>query len=401
MASYIGSAGTQLPFPSALYPVQIGNVPSIAATNRLTLPPGGDMLVPPGKFWIVPGVVSQVQLADPVLTNNTITTMWLPYAASILNEPLLVDSDGTNYRVTNPTGQCIGAVVTASGGGYTSNPTVTATPVGSTWQAVIGPGISAITINTAGSGTGYTIPPLVNIAAPAAPGVQATAISTINSAGAVISVTIINAGAGYVAGTPPSVVFAAQNSDVNFFPPSGTSTTAIKTALGTAVTSFVGSVMAVLVTNEGTNAIVGNNPPALAITGGGGTGAAATAIPALAITNITVVTGGSGYPAGVSILTAGGSISAQTSGQTAGGTANPLIGTGLLVPRQAQISAVAGSGSGVQVGTVVDPGMFTAVPFAYAVPNNVAANSQSSAPVIAVFSLSMGGVNDTILMQPW
>lgn len=402
MASYIGSAGVPLPFPGALYPVQIGNVPSLAATNRVTLSPGQDMLLPSGKFWVVPGLVSQVQVADPVLVQggNPTNATWLPFSGFTTNEPLFVDSDGTNYRIWNPTGFPIGAIVVASGGGYTSAPTVTPTPTGSLWQAVIGPGISAIALNTGGSGTGYTVPPIVNIGAPGSPGVQATATCTINSSGSVVSITMVNAGGGYVAANPPSVVFSAQQSDVNFFPPSGVSTTAIRTAVGVAVTSFVGSVMAVLLTDEGTAQIATYSQiPSLAITGGGGTGAVATAIPALSVTNAVVSTGGSGYTAPVGIMTFGGSITAFTSGQTQGATANPLVSTNLLVPRQAQIAATIGSGSGIQVGAIIDPGLFTSLPAAYAVPNNVITTTSGSFAVLAVFSLTVGGVNDTVLIQ--
>ena len=386
--STIGAVGVSLPPPQALYPL-IPGLPS-AATNRGSLGPGGDFIIPPGTWLISPGQYSQVQALDPM--SNT----WFPYCAQILNEPIQVNSDGTNFRVYNPTGFPIGAIVNSSGSGYTSTPTVAAGTGGSTWLAIVGGAISAININTASSGVGYAVPPLVGIAAPPTPGVQATAVCAI-SGGLITGFTIINPGAGYT--SAPAVIVAPQNTDTNFFPPSTTTTfTATKNALATAVVSYVGMVTAVLLTNEGANVL--NAAPALTFSGGGGSGAAATAVMAFTVTGLTVTTAGSGYAfPGTGITTIGGSLLGTTSG-TAAATNSVALGVNLLVPRQAQITATAGSGTGVQVGVIIDGGLFQTPPTPIAFPGPFAIGVGSAPQAAAAFGITVGGVNDTLFVTP-
>jgi hypothetical protein len=396
MATIIGATGVNLPPPQALYPTTIGGQPGLVGTNRLSLPAGGDILLPPGRFMVSPGTVSQVQVFDPV------TQTWFPYTTQTVNEAVFVESDGVNYRVINPTGFPIGAVVNTSGTGYTAAPTVTAGTGGSTWIALVGGAISSIVPTAGGSGVGYAVPPVINIAAPPAPGVPATATCTI-SGGSIATITVVNPGAGYT--SAPAVVVVPQASDTNFF--SSTSTTSIKNATVTASLSFAGNVTAVLMTNEGNLSL--NVAPALTITaatGAAGSGATATAVLAQSIQSITVTTGGSGYSGGVGISTLGGSIFTQTSGTGQTLVDNHIVQSNLLVPRQAQIAATIGSGSGIAIqgatttgstgSAVIDPGLFTAPPTAFALPPN----GTSGGGVLAAFSLTMGGITDTVYIQP-
>ena len=389
MAQVIGAQGVGLPPPLQLFPVQTGvpPVPNIAATNAISLAPGGAVYLPSNTTWNVAGLVCQQQILDPVAQVWTPVTGYDSGAANALN------SDGQNYRVYNPSGMVISAVVTASGSGYTSAPTVTAGTGGSTWVAVLGPCVSALTCpstSTSASGLGYTMPPIINIAAPPSPGVQATAVCTI-SGGSIASFTIINPGANY---TFPPAVFASPNPfDPNY---SATSTTATRGATIVAQTSYAGQVADVLIVNPATQ--VANVPPALSFSGGGGSGAAATAVLAQVITGITVTTGGSGYPSTVGIATFGGTIIGQSS-YAGAQTNSPLVSTyPLLPPRQATITATQGSGSGVQVGVIADGGLFTAPPVAYALPGPTNAGSGTNAQ--SVFALTMGGVNDTVFITP-
>ena len=389
MAQVIGAQGVPLPPPLQLFPVQTGvpPVPNIAATNAVSLPPGGSVLLPSGVMFNISGQYSQQQIVDPV------SQTWFPFASDDSGDGNSLNSDGQNYRLYNPTGMPVSAVVTASGSGYTSAPTVTAGTGGSTWVAMLGPGISALTCpstSTNASGLGYTMPPIINIASPPVPGVQATAICAL-SGGTISSFTIINPGAGYT--FIPAVVASPNPFDPNF---SATSTTSTKSATIVAQTSYAGQVAAVLLVNPAT--VVANVPPALSFSGGGGSGAAATAVLAQVITNITVTTGGSGYPSSVGIATFGGTIIGQTS-YAGAQTNSPLVSTyPLLPPRQATITATQGSGSGVQVGVIADGGLFTALPVAYSLPGPTNAGSGTNAQ--SVFALTMGGVNDTVFITP-
>ncbi len=398
MAVIIGATGVTLPVPQALYPSTIAGVPGLVATNRLSLPAGGDILLPPGKFMVSPGVVSQVQVFDPV------TQTWFPYTTQTVNEAVFVESDGVNYRIINPTGFPIGAVVTTSGTGFTSAPAVAAATGGSTWVAIVGGAISSIVPAAGGSGAGYLVPPVINIAVPPAPGVPATATCTI-SGGSISTITIQNPGAGYT--SVPAIVAAPQNNDTNFF--SLTSTTATKNAVLTASLSFASNVTAVLMTNEGFQPQ--NAAPALTFSGGGGSGATATAILAQSIQSITVTTPGSGFSGGVGIQTFGGSLFAQTSGAGVGLLNNAIVQSGLLVPRQAQIAATIGSGSGIGIlgnntypsnnSAIIDPGIFTALPSTVVLPGPTQTSGTGQAVVVnPTLALTMGGVVDTVYIQP-
>lgn len=385
--STIGGVGVPLGPPQALYPPTVLTVnPQNAGDNRVSLPPGSDMVIPSGTWMIYTGPSTMLQALDPV------SGMWLPVSAYDINYGTQVNSDGTNFRLCNVTGFPIGAIVNNGGTGFTSAPTVTATPGGSTWTAVVGGAISAINIASGGSGANYSVPPIVHIAAPPSPGVQATAVAAI-SGGAVSSITMLNNGAGYGV-TPPVVTLIPQNSEFNLAP---TSTAGITNATAVAQLSFVGTVTAVLLVNEGNNPL--GVAPALSFTGGAGTGALATAVMAFAVTADTVTTGGSGYAAAEQVTSIGGSIVAQTSGQTANAqtAANPTVCTDMLkIPRPFNQTGVQGSGTGVQVGTILDNGLFTATPTLIANPGPVGASPTAA----AVFGVTLGGVNDTSFIHP-
>lgn len=390
----IGAVGVSLPPPQALYPAQINNQPQISATNRISLPPGGNILIPSGTWWVVPGVYSSVQVLDPV------TNTWVVYETDTINTGFKVNSDGVNYRIINPTGFPIGACVTNGGTGYTSAPAVAAGAGGSTWLAIVGGAISQINISAAGSGLNYGSTPIVNIAAPPSPGVPATAAATINSAGAITTITMINQGAGYT--SAPAVTISPAAGDPNLL---STSTVNITNAKATAQLSYVGVVSAVLLTNDGLSAQA--QAPALTFSGGAGSNAAATAVMALTVTGYTVTTAGSGYAQGaVSVSTFGGSLATLTSGLLSS-PSSPVMAYGLMVPRQAQITAwVSATIGGVVLtpfpnGGVIDGGLFEQVPFVTTTPAPSAATSGGASPnVIATLGLTMGSVNDTVFVTP-
>jgi len=221
MAQNIGVQGLGLPGPISLYPVQTGvpSIPSLAATNAVSLAPGQSMLIPSGRFMTVLGPYTSIQVQDPV------TQTWLFLENVEAGDANIVESDGQNYRIINPTGFPVAAVVTNSGSGYTSAPAAASTIGGATWTVLMGPCLSALTCpstTTKASGAGYSLPPIINIAAPPSPGVQATAVCAI-SGGAISTFTIVNPGANYT--FPPSVVVTPNPFDPNFLPTSTTATT--------------------------------------------------------------------------------------------------------------------------------------------------------------------------------
>lgn len=390
--STIGTVGVGLQPPQPLYPTISGIAGAAVATNRVALPPGGDFLIPPGTWGISPGLYSTFQLLDPV------TQTWMPYPTLETNAPFLsINADGQNFRMINPLGFPAGAIITNAGTGFTSAPTVTASVGGSTWLALVGGGIGTLNINTASSGTGYAVPPLVSIAAPPAPGVQATAVCAI-SGGIITSFNITNPGAGYT--SAPAVIIFPQQSDLNYFPQAGVTPPATKNATAFALTSFVGQVTAVLSTDEGSNPL--SAAPALTFSGGGGSGAAATVVMPTTIVGINISAGSSGFGAtgtAVPIISAGGNVSALTSGL--GVAANsPIVSTQLIVTRQAQIVATSSGGvlsaltgqAQTAVSGILDGGVFTSIPVLYAI-----GNQGSAQPTIAV---TMGSVNDVVYVTP-
>jgi FtsP/CotA-like multicopper oxidase with cupredoxin domain len=223
--------------------------------------------------------------------------------------------------VSPSTGAITSFQVTDGGSGYSSTPAVQiSSPVaggtGASATAAISRGVTAISMTTPGSG--YTQPPLVTISgdgsgATAAPnmsgfvgsievgqaghgltnpvvvieppadptGVQATATATLDGAGAITAIVIVNRGSGYT--TEPGVVITEGTQPV----------TAVAKAI---ITMDTISSIDVTATGSGytTASVAIGAPP------GVGTQASATAVISGAVTAVNVVSGGSGY------VTAGG-----------------------------------------------------------------------------------------------
>ena len=395
----IGAIGVTLPPPQTLYPPGLlqNIVTGTAGDNTVGLPPGGDFLLPSGTFLVSPGQYSQIQIMDPV------TTTWRPYSTQTINEPITISSDGVNWRLMNPTGFPIGAQVTNGGTGYTAAPIISSTAAtsgnSSLWVGVVGGAISAINVVAGGSGANYSVPPIVHIAAPPAPGVQATAVALL-SGGLVTGFTILDPGAGYA--SPPAVIIVPQSTDLNTF---ATSTVAITNARATAQLSYVGVVTAALMTNDGTQTSTGVTPLTLTPgVGGAGSGATLTAVMALTVTNITYTTPGSGYGAGpFGVFSFGGVITSAAAASNSN-----AVSTAMLIPRQMQAIAsvssggisVAGQYAGQYLNGIIDGGLFQAPPTLYVVPGPLVSITSSAAVANAVLTPVMGGVNDRVFVQP-
>ena len=392
----IGGTGIPLQTPSQLYPTPASGLPNLSPTNRLSLAPGADILIPAGTWNITLGLYTVLQVLDPV------TNTWGAIATADPFSRISISTDGTNYRLLNPLGFPVGAIITAGGTGFTSAPVVSAASGGSTWLAQVGGAIGSLNITTilssagllalsGGSGANYATPPNIHIAAPPSPGIPATAVCTI-SGGALASFQIINPGAGYT--SPPAVTVVAQPTDLNF---TG-NVAGVRNAGVTASLSGVGQITGLYLLNEGNVPLT--VPPQLTFAGGAGSGATATVIIPNTVLNYTVTTGGSGYSITPAIMAAGGNITTLSSG-VGGQTNNPSMSNFLVLPRQAQILGLL-SGAAVSVvqtpnSGISDGGVYTAPPTAIVLSNTV---NFSANGTTAVVTLNMGQVSDTVFITP-
>ena len=361
---YIGGVGIPLQYPFNNYGYQ-----PTGGSNRFTLGAGSNFVIPSGRWLISPGRYGFIQYLDPV------SGLWINYETQAANVPVTLDTDGYNFRIANPTGTVVGAVMTANGSGYTSAPVVTASAGGSTWTAIVG-GALVPTVTTAGSG--YTLPPIVTFPAPPIGGVQATGVAVL-SGSTVASITMTNSGAGYV--TAPAPIFTTNPLD----PSAGTVVSAVGT---TSISASAGTITAVLCTYFGTTV---TTLPTLSFAGGGGSSAAATVVGCFAVTGVTTGTTGVGYVAGTYQVTA-------TGGYTTAAAAtynSPDISTGLFIPRALNAITVATT-STTPTPTIIDSGLYqntSAVPV-------LLSPAQVTAPTTAaVFTLAFGGVSTTVNIQ--
>ena len=263
--------GPTLPFNFATYPL----------SNVFDLVAGAAILIPPGT-WQIYSTFSVVQYLDPV------SGQWLPYGNQTLTHEVIVNSDGANFRLWNPKGFPVSATVGAAGSGYVqASTTVTASPAGSLWHAIVGGALGTFTVGNDAKGnaggSNFTCVPTVVIGAPptsiaglpstatALGGIQATATATLTN-NAISAVTIDVAGAGYAA--PPTVQIIPNPFDVNI----GTITVPTVTVALTGA----GTITAVVMDNFGTTA---GSAPTLTIAGAGSSGTATANIVATGATD--------------------------------------------------------------------------------------------------------------------
>lgn len=220
--------------------------------------------------------------------------------------------------------------VGVQGSGYTSDPAVAIAGDGSgaTAHSVRSFAIDSITVDAGGSA--YTSPPVVTIAPPTgANGVQATAHAVLTT-GAVTSIVIDNPGFGYL--TAPAVTFSGGG---------GTG------AAATAVLASAGAIDSIVIDTVGNYFSV---PPPVTLTGGGGSGAVISATIDTGVTGIlvriSIVNAGSGYTSAPVLSVVGqsnGSGTLSTSGQIVAVTLT-AVGSGYTIP--ATVGFVGGGGTG-------------------------------------------------------
>ena len=283
-----------------------GNVTSVTITN-----PGSGCTFPAltvtfvSPFDAGAGTATTVATGHAVLAATSVGSIVLDTAGTgYTSVPTVAIAGGggtgaAGHALLAPTGVA-SVTVTAGGTGYTSAPTVGFTGGGGAGAAATANMASSVlSISITSPGTGYTSDPAITIGAPQlAGGTTATATAAISTS--VASVTVNTAGAGYT--SAPTVVFdntgtggTGESATANL---SGTVTSITTTAAGTGYTTI----------------------PTVTITGGGGTGATATALLApTSVQSVTVNTGGSGYTAAPAVSFTGGGGTGATATATIGG----------------------------------------------------------------------------------
>jgi hypothetical protein len=360
--------------------------------NAQTLQAGQCWTIPAGTFLVVPGPVTSVQIFDSV------AQQWRTINADNSGGPLLLQSDGTNYRLANLTGCPIGALITNSGSGYTNGVgsaatglTVTPSAGGSAWTPVVGGAINSTVTITAG-GTGYTFPPQIQFSPPAPGGIQATGIVGI-SGGAINSVTVTNQGAGYK--SAPTISVINDQRDL-------TGSGAVLTVNATLVNS--GGLTALYPTPlvPGGAATPSHGNPVTSLPTFTFAPASTTAATMLMNWCVTGYSGTGGTNLGTGALLTAAPSAVPATNTRASNVAGPIADIGLVQPRAAIVQPNV-SGGAIAAGTlgqnafIIDPGFgFMAVPtFAYAIGSGVAAAATTGS-----ITATVGGVSDTTFLFP-
>lgn len=333
----------------------------------LRLQSGGIYNLPYGNFLVKPGAQSCVQW------NDDYSGLWHSYDSGAVNSPIYVFSDGSNYRLINLSGTITGANITTPGTLYTQAGTTVSFAAPASGVTAIGTPIigGSLTFTVTTAGSGYTNPVLVIDPPQICGGTQglcipATAIAVL-STGTISSVTVSFAGAGYV--TIPNVTI---------LDPTGTG--AVITAAISNGTATSGGLTGIIMSNYGSG-YDGTHIPAVTITCSGSSAtAAATALPWLALTSITVAGTNTGYTASIMGETA------LTDGVLAPQT---MFGEPVLV-RSGKFTAT--ESAGVLATPIISDagGGFQVVPLAKQLGNATADGS-----VNATFTAVVGGVTNT------
>jgi hypothetical protein len=389
-----------------VFPLPLGGLQVAGSPEVVVLPSGGIYQVPAGEYLTTTGGQTVIQWWDP---NGAI---WRNYAGPNTWEQ--ISCDGTNFRLVNMSGVCVGANITNAGSGGTNGigPNQTGATVSfaapaaggalATAQgyAIVGGSVPAPTVTQGGSG--FVAPPLIACDPPPVGGIQATFTSTISAAGGITGIAQVNAGAGYAAipqfyivpqpqfyqgalrfpgdvAQPfpapglinPANVWTGAQIQGNIQP--GT-TGALLT--GNALTGS-GTLTGIVMTAFG-NGYAGNTVPAVSFTGGGlAGGVAATAIMSFCMTGATVtVTGGAAQIANTPSITSLGLIASTNDNNS-------------FFPRPARGLNTSAAGNF----SVEDPGFGLQ-------GGPVFVNAGTSTTVGTVTNTQYGGKTDTSILQP-
>jgi hypothetical protein len=239
--------------------------------------------------------------------------MWFDWDGGYSSSCVPVESDGTNFRVSNLSGTISGIDITAAGSGYnaaTTTATFTSAPTGgvtATGTPIIGGSLSLAIPSGSTGGTGYT-KPIIYIPPPwllgGTPGLCLPATATLGfSSGVINSESMVFAGAGYVTapGNATQTITPAQFALNWPYYSQGTNMVIIDpTGSGATIAATVGGAKTLtgLVMLNGGAGYTNSQSTTVTITdssAGGGSGATAVAIPNLALTGVTVAGTNTGY----------------------------------------------------------------------------------------------------------
>lgn len=364
-----------------------GTLKTMARAGRtISLNSGQAYIIPNGDWVVHPGPYTIVQFYDPV------GQTWINIDTPFNSPAILSVGDGTNYRLFNPTGTVVGAVVTNGGtantalngiwpagstGGVTATTTAGgAAPAGTAkFNCIVGGAVSTTVTVTAG-GSGYTKPPVVVFSNPAPGGLVATGYATL-TAGAVSSVTVTNQGGGYPKGVLPTITFINDPLDTTG---SGAAATAALDATND------GKLVAVTMADFGGGYTA---VPTITIAGLAGS-PAATAIGCFTVTTLPTVAGGTNYGNGAQLLFPG----ALTAGSNT--TTNPKYTINLFNLRDGRATRT--TTAGATGAAIIDGGLSQVDVSNLAV---LAFTSNGTVPGATTFSGgASGGVVDGSMLLP-
>lgn len=350
-----------------------GQPAGINVPQTVNLQSGAVFIVPNGNFMMKLGPQSVVQWFD---SNSG---LWHTTDAGPSSHPIMVFSDGTNFRVLNISGTISGINITNGGTGYVQGDTVTFTAPAAgtpsrtaTGKMIIG---GSLTYTVTSGGTGYSNPAFF-IQPPhlcgGTPGLCLPAyLASCTLTGGVISApTGGYTGSGYV--TAPTVTV------VDMVPTGVTpGTGAVITAAVAGAGIWKGTVM----TDNGAG-YDGTHIPTLTFSSVAGASAAGTVLPSMALKSVTIGGTNTGYTANAMVESSLGS----------GGVAQVALNDEFVMPRPARADSLTG-GSVLGAFTIQDAGNgFQTVPLLKQVGNGTADGS-----VTATFTAVVGGVNNSLL----
>lgn len=383
--------------------VNIG-IPGLAISpnkaQSTTLLSGAVWPVPQGNFILKLGKQLVAQFYD--LNSG----LWRTFESGGSNAPIEVDSDGSNFRVLNISGTISGANVTTPGTLYSQASTTvsfgapnTGTPfITASGTPIIG-GSLTFAITTAG--TLYTnpviiIPHPILLGGTAGLCIPATNHVSTLTTGTIAGLTTDFAGAGYLTApganvntiTPaqfssnPSAALGSTN--ITLIDPTGTGAVITPTIANGTPTN--GGLTGIIMNNNGAG-YDGTHIPSITITStGSGINAAATALPWLALTGVTVGGTNTGYSKSIFGTTSLASLASTNPPHTIYDDV-PMVRPGLWMADE--------SGGALSTPTIGDAGGgFQTVPLAEGINNATAEGS-----VNATFTAVVGGVPSTLIYQ--
>ena len=361
-----------------------------------------------GSTWVVPNGQFLLKLGKQLVCQfyDYNSGLWRTFEAGGSNFPIEVESDGTNYRVLNISGTISGVNVTTAGTLYSQATTTISfaapaagTPsITATGTPIIG---GSLTFAITAAGTGYTNPVILiphpilcgGTAGLCIPATNHVSTLTTNT---IAALTTDFAGAGYItAPVANTQTFTPSQFQNNTSAILGTNQMVIIDPAGTGAiitpsigngTPTSGGLTGIIMNNNGAG-YDGTHIPAVTITStGNGINAAATALPWMCLTSVTVGSTNTGYSASVLGMTSAASTAANSPPHTIYDDV-PMVRAGTFMADQ--------SGTALTTPVVTDEGGgFQTVPLAKQVGNATADGS-----VNATFTAVVGGKASTLIYQ--